>query len=551
MVMKMIRTDLITIKFFFLIYLIMGINAFSVAQQPVNLKVGNVSYITGDNIYVKFNSTEGVETGDTLFIQKNEELIPVLTVLQKSSISCLCNKIADTDFKISNKITAIITKKSDEIRTVMDHRESADREIHEEVLTSPEENGKIKDIKLKSEQKISGMLSLSSYSTFVNLPSENNNRQRYTFSLDASDISGSNFSFETYTLLKQKFNKTNSEGAVFDYSLKIYNLALKYQLTESSSIWAGRKINPNIANVGAIDGIQYQHNFRTIFAGVAVGSRPDYRNYGYNFDLLEYGGYLGFNKKTKNGFIKSSLGIFEHLNNFKTDRRFIYLQHTNSIINNLSIFSSLELDLYELENNKARNKLSLTSFYLSSRYTFSRRLSLSASYDNRKNVIYYETFRNYADEIMQRASRQGFRIRINYRPVNPVNFGLTAGHRTENNESKATNTITGTITYSNVPVILSNLSLSANVMETNYLDGTIYGIRLLKNFLRDKMQGVAQYRYVNFNYIKSHALLQQNIIEVDLTYHPNKKWYFSIDCEEILQDREYYTRLYLNLRRNF
>ncbi len=547
----MIRKNFISIEFFFLIYLIMGVNASSHAQQQVNLKEGNISYITGNNIYVKFNSTEGIETGDTLFIQKNGELIPVVTVIQKSSISCLCNKIADTELKISDRITAIIKKKSDENRTEMEHRESADKEIHEEALTSPEEKEKISKSEPKPEQKTSGWLSLSSYSTIVNLPAENNNRQRYAFSIDAPDISESNLSFETYTLLKQHYNKTVSGGAAFDYSLKIYNLALKYQFTESSSIWAGRKINPNIANVGAIDGIQYHQTFRNIYAGVAIGSRPDYINYGYNFDLLEYGGYLGFNKKAKNGFIQSTLGIFEHLNNFKTDRRFIYFQHTNSVINNLSILSSIELDLYELENNKARNKFSLTSFYLSSRYTFSRRLSLSVYYDNRKNVIYYETFRNYADEIMQRASRQGFRIRANYRPVNPVSIGITAGHRTENNESKATNTINGTITYSNVPVIQSNLSLSANVMESDYLDGTIYGSRLLKNFLRDKMQAMAQYRYVNFNYVKSDTRLQQNILEVDMTYHPNKKWYFSIDCEEIIQDREYYTRLYLNLRKNF
>ncbi len=529
----------------------MGVNAFSYAQQQVDLKEGNISYITGNNIYVKFNSTEGIETGDTLFIKKNGELIPVMTVIQKSSISCLCNKIADTEFKISDRIAAIIKKKSDEITAEMEHRESADKEIHEGALTSPEGKEKIRESLPKPEQKTSGWLSFSSYSTFVNLPSENNNRQRCTFSFDAPDISGSNLSFETYTLLKQQYNKTVSEGTAFDYSLKIYNLSLNYQLTESSSIWAGRKINPNIANVGAIDGIQYHQNFRNIFAGVAIGSRPDYKNYGYNFDLLEYGGYMGFNKKTKNGFTQSTLGIFEHLNNFKTDRRFIYFQHTNSVINNLSILSSLELDLYKLENNKALNKFSLTSFYLSSRYNFSHRLSLSVSYDNRKNVIYYETFRNYADEIMQRASRQGFRIRINYRPVNPVSIGIAAGHRTENNDSKATNTINGTISYSTVPFIQSNLSLSANVMETYYLDGTIYGIRLLKNFLRDKMQGMAQYRYVNFNYVKSDTRLQQNIIEVDMTYHPNKKWYFSIDCEEIIQDREYYTLLYLNLRRNF
>ena len=70
------------------------------------MKEGRVSYITGQNIYVKFETTEGIENGDTLFMQNAEGLIPSLFVQQKSSISCLCNLISDIEIKVSDPVFA-------------------------------------------------------------------------------------------------------------------------------------------------------------------------------------------------------------------------------------------------------------------------------------------------------------------------------------------------------------------------------------------------------------------------------------------------------------
>ena len=47
---------------------------------------GKVSYITSQNVYVKFESTESIHIGDTLFSNKKNQIIPVFVVNNKSSL---------------------------------------------------------------------------------------------------------------------------------------------------------------------------------------------------------------------------------------------------------------------------------------------------------------------------------------------------------------------------------------------------------------------------------------------------------------------------------
>jgi len=67
---------------------------------------GTISYITSQNVYVKFISTANIRAGDTLYVQKGDVLIPALKVTDLSSISCVCIPLSDIPFKVSDKILA-------------------------------------------------------------------------------------------------------------------------------------------------------------------------------------------------------------------------------------------------------------------------------------------------------------------------------------------------------------------------------------------------------------------------------------------------------------
>ena len=518
------------------------------AQEKVDIMEGTVSYITGKNIYVKYVNTSGIENGDTLFMNENEVLVPALVVLHLSSISCLCNPIGENTFQISDKIIAKTrTKQKAEVAEIQ-AKNKIEKDVSEQVISSVSEK---EPGKTTNKQDFYGTLSVSSYSNFSNTQSDNLHRFRYTFSMDAKNIASSKLSAETYISFSHKLNQWELVQEDLNNALKIYSLALKYDFNNTTSMWVGRKINPKIANIGAVDGIQFQKDWNRFFVGVVGGTRPDFQDYGFNPKLLEYGAYVGQNQKVENGFVQSSLAFFEQRNDGNIDRRFLYFQHSNSFIKNVNIFSSFELDLYKLENGQAQNTVSLTSLYLSLNYRISRRLSLFGSYDNRKNVIYYETFKSYTDAILQQASRQGLRFRINYRPINFLNIGVNTGTRFMKNDTRKTNTLNGYASYTKVPWINSSLTLSTNLMQTSYLNGQVYGARLSKDILKGKIYGSLNYRWVKFDYASSVSQLKQNIGEIDFSYQFNKTIYLSANYEATFQKNEHFNRLYLNLRVKF
>ena len=539
---KMIKCIIRNIGLLYLLFLIFAVGETS-AQESTNLMEGKVSYITGENIYVRFASTEQIENGDTLFIRDENSLTPALLVDHKSSISCLCSKLAERTFKVDD---IVYGRKNNPVREVVKpQQELPEKDVNEQVLVTQEPTKEP-----SRTQDISGRLSMSSYSNFSD-EGDNIHRFRYTLSAKASNLSGSKLSAETYVSFTHKLHKWDVVQENLNNALKVYSLALKYDINESATVWAGRKINPRIANVGAIDGLQFEYKFRNMFAGIVGGSRPDHQDYGYNFDLFEYGAYVGQSAKTENGFVQSSLAFFEQRNTGNVDRRFVYMQHTNSAIKSLTLFSSLELDLYKLENDKPTNTVSLTSLYFSARYRFSKRLSFFGSYDNRKNVIYYETFRNYADEILQQASRQGVRARINYRSVNGFIVGASAGTRFRDEDPRPTKTLNGFATWTKVPTLNASLSISANLMQTSYLDGQVYGARLSKNLVSGKLYTMLHYRWVDFKYVNTLTNLQQHIGELDLSWQFSKKLYISGNYEATFQEQQLFNRLYLNLRIKF
>ena len=77
-------------------------------QQNVENLTGQVSFVSTKNVYVKFKSTAGISAGDTLFAKSNGNLIPVLTVDNLSSLSCVCTVIPPAKPAVADFVTARI-----------------------------------------------------------------------------------------------------------------------------------------------------------------------------------------------------------------------------------------------------------------------------------------------------------------------------------------------------------------------------------------------------------------------------------------------------------
>lgn len=508
---------------------------------------GVVSYITSQNVYVKFKSTKAITVGDTLYVSSGGQLIPALQVTNLSSISCVCIPISSIKFKVND---SLISKQKSAIakKPEIENKEVVSTPI---IVPPQTETESIEDEEKKNKQKINGRLSVASYSNFSNTPGGNSQRMRYTFSINANNIGDSKFSAESYiSFVHSNKNWDEIANDVFN-GLKIYNLSLKYEPSESMVIYLGRRINPNLSNVGAIDGLQVEKRFNSITTGAFVGSRPDYMNYSFNFNLFQFGAYLGHSYKDKNGNMQSTFAFVEQKNDWKTDRRFAYFQHYNSLLKNVYFFGTAELELYQKVHGVEQSKPNLTNLYLMLRYRVIKQLSFSLSYRAQSSMIYYETYKDYVEQLLDNETVRGFRFQVNYRPIKYMSVGAKVGYRSAKQDLRPTKNGYGYLSYSRVPWLNVGATVSITLLETSYLSGKVYSLRISRDLIPGKLYGSTSYRYVDYEFVTYESTLKQQIGDINLTWRIMKKLSMSIAYEGIFETKNNYNRLYLNLIKRF
>jgi hypothetical protein len=390
-----------------------------------------------------------------------------------------------------------------------------------------------------------------------NTPASNSQRFRYTLSLNAGNIGNSKFSFESYASFRHKLGEWNEVQDNIFNALKIFDLALIYDPNKSTRISLGRKINPRLSNIGAADGLQIEKSFGKFAIGALGGTRPDYMDYGFNSKLLQFGGYAGFNTRNANSFSESSVAFMQQMNGSNVDRRFLYFQHSNSLVKNLYFIGTFEVDLYQLKVDTTNNTETATTgfdptgLYLSLRYRFSDKLSISGSYDARKNVIYYETYKTFTDRLLETEMRQGFRLQGSYRFTRDLTFGLQTGYRFLKSDPRPAKNVYGYLSYSNIPGINSTLTLSGTYTESSYMNGQIYGANLSHDFFRNKLQTSIGYHYTDYTMPENDLKEVQHIGEINLYWMLPGKIAFGINYEGTFEQQYKYHRIYLQLRKRF
>ena len=530
-------------RFFLLVVLISLVQSIFAQEAKIELE-GTVTYLTAQHIYVKFSSTQGIKNGDQIYVRKKDSLISILQVENCSSVSCVGKPTTTEKLSIGDKVVAFISRKE----AVLTREAAAGSAIFDTTAgRKPGTNPKSS----VNRERISGRIQLSSYSNFSNSAGSSSNRMRYIWTMNGTNIGNSKFSFDSYLSFSHQLkNWAPIKENIFN-GLKIYDFNLKYEASSRNTFWLGRKINPKISSIGAIDGIQFEQHLDHFYWGIVAGFRPDYTDYSFNAKLLEYGAFLGHLTQNSNGNMQTSLAGFNQTNSGKTDRRFLYFQHDNSLLKNVNLFFSSEIDLYKMVNGLPVNEVSLTSMYLMLNYRLSGKFSVSGSYDNRRNVIYYETFKNYIDVMLADATRQGVMLRLNFRPIPYMNVGLSTSYWDRAGDSKPTTNYNGIFSYTQLPLIKATVSLTVNALQTSYVDGMIYGVRIDKDFLNGKLNWGINYRYVDYVYQNSSGKLLEHIAETDFSVQLTRKLSLSVNYEGTFESQNTYHQLYGSLIKRF
>ncbi len=525
-----------------LFFLLLGPNLIGQVKRD-----GWVTYITSQHVYVKFNSMEDLVAGDTLYIKRGDKDVPALKIKNLSSISCVCTPLISDAFKVSDDVFAELKIKITPEAADL----SITNEPEQKKLVESESPYADSTPEVLLNQDISGRISVSSYSNLHNQSTIRNQRMRYTFSIRANNLGNSKLSAESY--ISFAHNNTNWEEIkenIFT-GLKIYKLSLKYAFDETMQISFGRKINPKLSSVGAIDGLQFEKSFSGFTVGGLVGSRPNYEDYGFNLDLLQYGIYLGHELKGTHGSMQNTLAFIEQTNNSMTDRRFVYFQHTNMLAKNLFFFGSAEVDLYSRVDSAQETTFDLTNTYLSLRYRIIPPLTVGLSYSARNNIIYYETYKDFLERLLETETLQGWRFRINYHPAKYLFMNVHAGYRFRKDDPRPTKNLNGAITYSKVPGIGASMTASATWIETNYLNGIVYGLGISRSILSNKLSGGIKYRYVDYLYRNTEMALIQQVGEVNLSWMVYRKLSLSVFYEGTFENENPYHRIYINISQRF
>jgi hypothetical protein len=476
-------------------------------------------------------NTDGIRIGDTLFIVKNDVLLPALLVNNLSTISCVGTPIGGAQLLLTNILVA--RKRAELVLEVAVEKSNESLALNDLAI----KNNKAKDTTTVNKPSFDGRFSVSSYSNFSTNPLSKttpNYRLRYNLAINAQHIANTNLSFENY----MSFTHTFDNPLVLK-DLKIYNLALNYDLDKTTTLSLGRKINVNTANVGAVDGFQFEKRFKNITIGALVGSRPNDTTYSFDSKLLQYGAFISHNIQNELTSVQTSVAFFNQTNNLKTDRRYIYLQHNNELLKNVNLFGSAEIDLF----NGISNSFDLTSVYLSLSYRPVNNLSLALSYDARKNIYYYETYKNKIDSTLEKETRQGLRFRFNYRPFKYLSWGGNAGYRLQSPTSHESMNAITYLTYSKLPLVDASLTINGTALHTANLSGYIYGASMSKDFIDGKLSAEIEYRKA--------LIFGQDITELSLSWNLSKNLMLSADLEGTLEQGEVATRVFINISKRF
>ncbi|MEZ4918991.1 MAG: hypothetical protein R2792_07760 [Saprospiraceae bacterium] len=194
----------------------------------------------------------------------------------------------------------------------------------------------------------------------------------------------------------------------------------------------------------------------------------------------------------------------------------------------------------------------MTNLYVMLRYRVSRKFSTSIAYDNRKNIIFYESYKNQIDQLIDQETRQGLRYQFSYRPVKKLTIGLNSSFRFQKGQTSATTHFNTYVNYSSLPFINSNISVSASFLKTSYLSTQNFGVKLSRSFARGKFSTELYYRNINYQYLHLEHQKLQNLVGGSCSVRLARNLSFSLYAESVFDDQNNnYTRLNAKLLQRF
>ena len=92
---------------------------------------------------------------------------------------------------------------------------------------------------------------------------------------------------------------------------------------------------------------------------------------------------------------------------------------------------------------------------------------------------------------------------------------------------------------------------SVTWIETNYLNGIVYGLGISRSIISDKLSGGIKYRYVDYLYVNTEMPSIQQVAEANLSWMVYRKLSLSVFYEGTFEKENPYHRIYINISQRF
>jgi len=514
------------------------------SAQDLKTIYGKISYLSNQNVYVQFDEEVNLTSGDTLFQMINNQKQKVLIVESSASKSCVTQVYLNQNYFVGQVV--FFEKKEAE---------------EEQLNKAPSRLGGAPDLPIKNElEKKQAVIWKENFDARINVAAngsresglENYDRLRSSFNMEFQNINNGKVSWEHYLTFNQKLGASTLVNS-FNENFKIYSASMNFRVSDFWNVSFGRRMNNRLANIGASDGFQIEKKVKHFVYGIFVGSRPDVIDYSFNSNLGQFGGFVALEKDSEKGQSQTSLAFAEQKYYGATDRRFLYFQHANTKIKNFNIFYSIELDMYQKLGSIVSNQLNLTSTYFTIRYRPTAKFNISASYDNRRNIIYYESYKSYIDQLLNQETRQGYRLQLNYRPSNVFSASVSGFYRYQSNKTEPTKNYFATLNISKIPGVGGYAYVNYNWMNTYYFEGGILGANYLKDLFKGTVSTELNFKKINYQFFDTNSSrnLIQDIYGASCSIFGKHRTSLMFSFEMTIEPDRKYARYYISLTQRF
>jgi hypothetical protein len=168
---------------------------------------------------------------------------------------------------------------------------------------------------------------------------------------------------------------------------------------------------------------------------------------------------------------------------------------------------------------------------------------MAMSFDARRNVYYFETYKSRIDSLLEKEMRQGLRFRFNYLPFKFLSWGGTAGYRLNTPASHESMYATSYLSVPKIPWVDASLTLTGTALQTTNLFGYIVGGAISKDFIDGNLNAEIEYR--------KDLIFAQDIANLSFSWRLNKKLMLSADFETTLDNSHLTERVFINLTKRF